>query len=531
MNYYVIGPASGATTGSCAAQATQSTVEAYVDWLGPLPPVALDSVTNTLVALMPPSINSSYMRQGVLFNLTDSTCCYCPYGEDPLLLVPDTVAAGGISLSATPMYGPCFDGAAPRRLACYQNRLLYPPGVVGEYHYPRQALAPPANFPRYAHLFVEGNTPTSVSNVVYSGTTTISAIKTASQYGLGRDAVLANLNGYQSISPGSGTSVAQTAPFTSGYLTDSSTGHERWAKWAQGFCDPACHRNAWGAFYVVQPADYAPSNPLNAYLARRVLAADGVTTLPVQVFRCMPCGPLQAAYTWGIVTALGTIDVDMPRDPRILEIWGDCWPWFGSVPTLQLSTASSPPTYVMGGYAKTAHSQAIDGFTYPSANVSYTANPCPVNTYNDKCAHYHLYAARSNSPPTQYTTSAPPQPQCAPCPQGYHTAGRTGAWFCLPPAGYTLLIPPGNPPSVCPVRTLLNLYRDPLTNASLLWTRRDLLGYQWECGYTANQCYQCATILGDATSTPDKFNKIAILSPLLQWQQCPSGYYCPTSLQ
>ena len=526
MNYYVVGPADGATTGACAAQLAPSVVEAYLDWQGPLPPVTVDNATGTLVVPVPPPLSLTYSRQGVLFNLSDGTCCFCPYGEPPLLIVPDPIAEGGVALSFTPMYGPCLDGAAPVRLACQQNRLLYPPGFVGEYYYPPQTLTPPAHFPRYAHLFVEGDTPTSISNVLYASSAgTISGLKTPSQYGLGRDAVLTNLAGYQS-----GTT-NQPAAFTSLYTTDAASGHERWLKWAQGFCDPACHRHAWGAFYVVRPSDYA-GNPVNAYLARRTLAADG-STQPIQLFRCMACAPWQAAYTWGTIDPVtGNLDLNLPRDPRLLEIWGDCWPWFGSVPTLQVASAAGTPTYILSGYAKTNNSKDVNGFTYPNYNVSYTTTPCPVNTYNDKCAHYHLYAALATQPPTPYTTSVAQQPQCTPCPAGgYHTAGRTGAWFCLPPSGYTIYIPPGNPPSVSPLRTLFSLYRDPQTNHSLLWTRRDLLAYQFECGYLPKQCYQCGPILGDATRTPDQFNHIAILDKLLQWQRCPSGYYCPTALQ
>ena len=110
---------------------------------------------------------------------------------------------------------------------------------------------------------------------------------------------------------------------------------------------------------------------------------------------------------------------------------------------------------------------------------------------------------------------------------------HTGAWFCLPPAGQTAAIAPtADDPLTSPLRNLLTLVVDPRTNHSLLWARRDLLGYEWECGATPAQCYQCSATTSPPSNgmTPDQFNQALIVQPLFVWQPCPSGYYCPRAL-
>jgi hypothetical protein len=178
------------------------------------------------------------------------------------------------------------------------------------------------------------------------------------------------------------------------------------------------------------------------------------------------------------------------------------------------------------------HSLAGDGVSFPAVNGYVEGRACPPNTYNNACAHKHKYDVQSSSPPvSSSTTIMPTQPTCTPCPNGgWHTAGLSGAWFCLPPPGKTMLVPDLSMPTTSPLRDLMNLHRDSVTNMSLLWSRRDILGKEFECGNVKEHCYQCAAEGLAATATPDDFNQEVILKNILQWVDCPSRFYCPTAL-
>jgi hypothetical protein len=223
-------------------------------------------------------------------------------------------------------------------------------------------------------------------------------------------------------------------------------------------------------------------------------------------------------------------DATMPADPRFILISNDCYPWFGSVPLLASYVGEYDITYVFANTTTIAHGQAIDGVMDPPDHSVYVAVPCPVDTYNDRCAHYHKYTAIGLLPtPTVHNQILPAsqQPRCTPCPPGgYHTGGKTGAWFCLPPSGKTALLTPlpGNPTSSA-LRGLLNMFVGPLSssassssNMSTLWSRRDILGYQWECGTKPEHCYQCADVPGMQGKLPHEFNQEMILRHLFVWQ-------------
>jgi hypothetical protein len=70
--------------------------------------------------------------------------------------------------------------------------------------------------------------------------------------------------------------------------------------------------------------------------------------------------------------------------------------------------------------------ESLNGVLNPLENYYVTSAPCVPNTYNDVCAHTIKYFAK-NGPSNKA--------QCKACPDGYHTEGRSGAWYCLPPAG------------------------------------------------------------------------------------------------
>ena len=508
---------------------TPTAVDAYGPWRGPLPPVTVNTAAGTLTAHYPPLMPLTYLTEGVLYNA--SLCGFCPYSESPPQDIPaEYLLPGGIRYLPMPMFGPCIDGQPSTHtlLSCIQNQILYPPDFVGEYFYPNQALNPYVGFPSFHHSFVEGATSGSITNVYADGTPLA-----PTDYALGRGNTLRNLGTFQILNNATGAvNTTLTALIQSPYQTNASTGNEGWTKWSQHFCRPACHRDAIAQQAQIRPSDYA-GKPSLSFLARRTATAGGGTN-PLSVIRCVKCPAYQSAYTWGTLDDLNNYNADVPADPRGIYVFQDCFPWFGSVPTLTPYVGNlSAPTYLFANVTVVAHDPAVDGVLLPTYNKQYVGRPCPVNTFNDRCAHYHKYTAIATLPaPTYTTTSASmPQPQCRPCPSGgFHTAGLTGAWFCLPPPGQTALLTPSTyDPTASALRGLLNMFVDP-RNASLLWARRDILGYEWECGTRPEHCYQCASVPGMANKLPHEFNEQVLLANLLVWQACPAGYYCPTAL-
>jgi hypothetical protein len=394
---------------------------------------------------------------------------------------------------------------------------------------------------RYYHTFIEGSTRTSLTNLDSAGNA-----KIPTDYGLGKRRVLQNLAMFRIINIATQqVNTTRTDEIQAPYLTSPDTRREGWPKWAQHFCNPACHRDALVQQYEVRPADYA-GKPAFAFLSRPGSSATPGQPNPLIIIRCVACPPFQAAYTVGAIVLTpdnpgdnGTsytaaFDGTRLGDPRNIYISGACYPWFGSVPLLApYIGAYAGGTYNFANSTVVYHGQALDGVLDPPHHKEFTGTVCPINTYNDRCAHYHLYTARATLiAPTSNTMTMSPamQPRCLPCPPGgYHTAGKTGAWFCLPPLGRTALIVSGATAS--PLRGLLKLFVGSSNNVSTLWARRDILGYEWECGTQPEHCYQCDTVPGMKGKLPHEFNQAMILDHLLVWQDCPSRFYCPTALE
>ena len=388
---------------------------------------------------------------------------------------------------------------------------------------------------------IEGRTPTSIQNVDAFG----NAIP-PTNYGLGRGAVTTNLASFRIVSNNGSGVVTNTT--LSSVLQAPYQGNS-WPLWSQHFCFATCHRDAQIMTAQVRTADFA-GQPTRTYLNRQVPKTGGGTGLP-NITRCVKCPPFQATYTW----TMDAYNNYLPADPRNTFATADCMPWFGSVPRLALYGSTTSYTYP--NTTRTDHSASTDGILVPTESIQVPGVPCPVNTYNDRCADYFLLTAQALVQPSDQPSSITvTQPQCMPCPAGgYHTGGQVGAWFCYPPFGQTAWIESTyDDPLASPTRIRLNLYTNSTTNGSLAWARRDILGYEWECGITAEHCYQCGSVPGaDSTWTPVQFNERIILPNLLRcvcararvrmcvcvcvlthtrrWQACPSGYYCPTALQ
>ena len=487
------------------------TYQAFGASSGPIPPVQIDSVTNEFILSYPASVQSTYTLEGV--RSSDYQCSYCAVGIAPEL--PPTpfefLAAAGTRSAYFPMLGPCFDGAAAaaNRMSCVQNELLYPPSYCGEYFFPNQILDAWAQRgywnPLFLHSFVEGESSARDITTLDANGNPLDP----SAYALGKASVQQYLSQMQIVSRADTSRVNQTATDAlQAPYKNFPNGTERWPRFAQHFCRFACHRDS--LWWQTRPSTSDVLNDTRQIFLNRI---DAGTNEQALIIRCVKCPPYYRAYQWGTV-----LDKNAPEDPRLLIVSFNCWPQFGAIPRLAVSTVDPTSTKLLYANATVSqHGLGLDGVAAPTATLNVQALVCGVNTYNNKCTHAYVYGGQGV--PTA----------CTPCPPGYHTAGQVGAWYCLPPPGQTIALAPGSA-TLSPRRNVLTLFRDAQTNISLLWARRDLLGYEWECGFQPTHCWQCAQYGLPASALPDDFNQAMILAPLLLWQACPSGYYCPTAL-
>ena len=265
----------------------------------------------------------------------------------------------------------------------------------------------------------------------------------------------------------------------------NANGVEQWIKWAQFFCEPACHKDSRYSTVEVQQSD-VDASPENYYLTA-YLNTDS-TLAPQILTRCIACPPYAAAYEWNDAT-------DAPFDPRVNIFATQCYPWFGAIPPITYNTDTGNDldiSYeVMPTYVK-----------LPPYVVTVRSVPCPANTYNRVCAHAKRH---------YYNTNQLAKYQCTPCPPGFHTAGLIGQWYCRPPAG--------------------NLFTfQPLAQITNLWGNRDLLnaaqGFrELECGYSPSHCLQPGC--QEKQLLPEEFNELYVFSKLLVYRACLSGSYCP----
>lgn len=495
--------------GDCIPASTSTKYRAFRARRGPLPPVKIASDGDLLISY-PVTEDGQYDLEGVLINETTGKCSYCPYEASPQKVNAEFVPSSGIRTIPTPMYGPCLSGlpSTLNRMVCVQHQALYPPDYCGEYFFPNQRLNPHISSsmllgaawnPYFRHSYIEdAASPNVISNVDALGQRIDPSL-----YALGKSKVLDMLSGLEVVYPNGTISNALQAP----YWPDEATGVENWPRWTQHHCRVSCHRDSMLAFARPIVADFKDI-PQRFFLSR----VGGLSTRMIYA-RCLKCPTYQAAYYAAYNSLSGKYMVYNPRDQGFTYN-SQCYPWFGSVPTRKQMNGS-PQLYEFSNEVMFAHTETTDGIMQPLSTYAQVSVPCGVDTYNDRCAHYFIINASADV-------------SCQPCPVGYHTAGRTGAWFCLPPAGQTAQLRPGTLDST--VRETLNLFVDATTNQSLAWARRDLLAYEWECGTLPEHCYQCSNATGTLGLTPIAFNQKMIVAPLLVWQNCPEGHYCPKAL-
>ena len=469
-----------------------SYLKVFVSTLDPVQPVTYSN--GMITAMFPQQEIQRYQIEAVRGNGT-AQCSFCPYHNAPDGPNPIIYGNGGTPYIRSPMYGPCLDRKQSVKIACAQNTLLFPPSFLGEYFYPDQikmaqtAIANTDNFAE--HRFI-------ASEILQAG-------KAPTDFALGRGRLRENLlqSNFRTVN-GNVVNETLTAQFFHDYLT-TGVNNEGWALWAQHFCAPACHRNAEYFQVSVRESDWKGQSPILQYLNRKNADSTNLTGLT----RCNLCPRFQAGYWW---SNLNEAPIDQLTWNTVATT---CHPWFGALPLLTAGTLAFSNLPVV------THGAISDGVVWPLTSTYAATVACPVNTYNDVCAQsirYYARVANGNLVDSSLTQAqAAVKAACKPCPSGYHTDGKTGAWFCLPPAGQLLTN-----------RAMLLATRDS-NNESIAWSRRDTLGYEFECGYLLTHCVQCP--LFKLSMLPDAFNQKMILEPLLKTEPCPSGQYCPHPLR
>ena len=172
-------------------------------------------------------------------------------------------------------------------------------------------------------------------------------------------------------------------------------------RWAQLFCSPGCHRDA--AFTqrtFTSSADY-DNKPQFDLLSRFYKAAAGRVTV------CRQCPPGTAVSHYQGASMVGVASAPFMTT---------CRPWFGALPSFD---ADGLQAFTKAQYPPS------DMVQFPLEEITYTVGSlCPPNTYNRICAEMRTF-----------TYSITGENACTACEEGWHTAGASGAWFCLPPAG------------------------------------------------------------------------------------------------
>lgn len=478
----------------CTPQSQKTILQEYIPRFGPLDPVTVDQVSKKLNAIYPATDKLEYYYEATRLNNID--CTYCPYHYPPEVFDPEWYQSGGFRLIPTPMYGPCLNGRPAKKMNCVQDQFLFPPEFVGEYYFPDQKSDPSLfttgtddSFPMHRYLMGTSNAKDALGTVR----------KFPTDYGIGKGNILSKIRSISVVSSVSGIEDQnKTADIQGPYLNDPFTGDERWLLWAQYYCSPGCHRDSQYRLVVVRPEDYQNKSLSLSYLSRKGVGPNNALTL----IQCKTCPPFHAAYAWLPAT-------DSPERVKGNIIAVECYPWFGAIPSLIL-TQQDPLFDITTVQHNSAGGTNVDGVLNPLENNYVTSIPCTRNTYNDVCAHAIKHYAKYGPPS---------KAQCKPCPDGYHTEGKSGAWYCLPPAGFIFS-------NTEFLRSNMNS-----NNQSLLWSRRDRLGYEFECGWAPSHCHQCGNATKTAGLLPDEFNQAVILKSILAVEPCKSGSFCPHPLQ
>jgi hypothetical protein len=476
----------------------------YIDNFNPINSFDSNGWTSLASERCNPSINpqqcSTYNLESVRkFPSPYPPCTYCPYHLDPVwkLVINPLVDTSNENNPTTPMFGPCLSNSKSLKMPCLQHYALYPQEFFGKYFYKSQSpfddsiwqewFEDSRSFNLPMHQFMHDGSSSSIFNILENGG---SIQKNPTNYSLGKGAVEYHLNGIKFLFiANKSVNELLTAEFRKPYTKVNDV--EQWMKWAQYFCFPGCHKDASFSLFRIRNKDIS-GNPRLSYLSLFIN-----DTYPQPITACRPCPNYTASYNWMI---------DSPAHPKTNILADQCYPWFGAIPTMILGG----DRYSMN---TTYHKwdPDVDKVQSPSYDSIVDMLICPINTYNRVCAH-----TKESIYNTAYDTNPPSsdklkQYACTPCPEGgYHTAGKTGQWYCNPPLGK------------------LFDERELLQKSGNVWGDRVLMGFfpELECGPKVEHCRQCANY-NLISTTPQNFNELMIFSKLLAESWCPESYYCP----
>ena len=376
-----------------------------------------------------------------------SKCTYCPYHLDPYWYTDNKY----LDLTKKddplyPMYGPCLENLPSMKMVCLQHHALFPQKFFGTYFYPQQRPLSGSLWQEYFNVEDNFDYPEH-QFLSYGGTESTYDIYNhvipPTAYGLGKEAVISDLGKIKFIYKGNrSVNIQLTEEFKVPYnLYDDRV--EQWMKWAQYYCMPGCHRNTRYSLFRVRSVDIE-GDPELAYLS--IFIDDDLSRLHA----CRPCPPYTASYNW--------IDYG-PAHPRTNILADQCYPWFGSIPIM----VPLGQSYIMN-VSITKWNPSIDKVVLPNTDYDVYLSICPVNTYNRICAHTKEYiynAAHDTNPPS---TEKMKQYACTQCPTGYHTNGKVGQWYCVPPIGKIFV------------------QGEMLQANPNVWGDRNLMTYELECG-------------------------------------------------
>lgn len=428
---------------------------------------------------------------------TESMCTFCPYHLDPIVAFEDTLSTQAGWSEPHPMYGPCLDGLAPKRMVCLQHHALRPPKFVGKYHYPKQKALSKEVLGEYEtmigafpiHQFLAD---TATASPYKYDSQNIQQISSPSDYGLGKKAVEFWLNNLEFQFPNGTADTVTTALIRRDFTQVNKV--EQWMKYSQYFCEPGCHKYDRKSVFKVRLQDIRDDAELS-YLSFYLKNNEDN-----KLFACRPCPTYFASYHWDN-------NVGGAIHPRLNILAEQCYPWFGAIPSM-----IPLETYYMMNTTSRLTSE-IDG-KIDEPETDYEVHPivCPINTFNRVCAHtkesiYNNAMATNNAQMLK-------QYECTPCPAGgYHTGGKTGQWYCLPPAGR------------------LFDHREWLKKEPRAWGDRDYMALynypELECGPFEEDCKQCEEYNQPKGTTPEVFNEKLIFERLLSETICDIGFYCP----
>lgn len=453
-----------------------------------------------------PTNSISYTYEGSRKTCPMCDCTFCPHdadtAPDDYWSVFDNPTSAYLQLSQPykQMYGPCLDGKASTPMPCIQNADLHPPDILGVYYYPVQknvidvrmdeSTSPALTSlrDRFKHSFLISQTPYGASQVVNG------VAVSPTSWGLGKQVMLDRINSFQIKNRDNGlVNTAATNEFLQPYIGS------KWAAWAQMFCTAGCHRDTMYTLrYFNSTADYG-NDPKYATLERFIAAESGAAHQDVP--NCAAkCPPGQAVYT---AATDGKV-----YHPRLATFWYICRPWFGALPQLKATDGNQFEI----PFASNVQFDAALKISAPLTRPVYTvASFCPVNFYNRECAETKLRWVN--------TWLSADTLKCDKCPDGYHTNGSTGSWFCLPPSGL-----------VFSQRTRDVLLADmPYKSGSITnstqWRHRNFSFFEFECG-ASTECYQCSDAICTGCA-PSEFNEQVIFGPFFAVSLCPQNSYCP----